>query len=289
MINNFCFYSRYGNGDLFNSRELVRYMVLYSGIASSYFYSHAKSPDMFSDIPRLIPSTMHEFMTDKVGFIKGEHQDFYMNTWIGRENKFVLPGIGCTLDNYLLMFNDILKKASLPEIPGETDNFIPDIDYAYYPIQPARDWVAKNYHSRMVLICNGNAWSNQAFNFDFSPIVKLLVEKYKDIKFITTERIDFLAENLYFSGDIVQKSGQDLNEISFLSMFCDIIIGRSSGPYVFTQVKRNFDNPNKTFISFTYHKNSSSLLDEKVETKAKLLWSPATKIEEVYNKIQEVI
>ena len=42
----------------------------------------------------------------------------------------------------------------------------------------------------------------------------------------------------------------DLNEISYLSTFCDVIIGKESGPFAFCTIKDNLMNENKTFINF---------------------------------------
>ena len=80
----------------------------------------------------------------------------------------------------------------------------------------------------------------------------------------------------------------DLNEISYLSLFCDTIIGRASGPYVFTQVKENLYNPNKTFLAFTRFKNVTSLVLD-LDIPAKRFWSPETEEDKVFEEIVKVI
>jgi hypothetical protein len=51
--------------------------------------------------------------------------------------------------------------------------------------------------------------------------------------------------------DIIQQEGCDLNEISYLSTFCNMIIGRGSGPQTFSITKRNLNDPDKIFVFLT--------------------------------------
>jgi hypothetical protein len=53
-----------------------------------------------------------------------------------------------------------------------------------------------------------------------------------------------------YTGDIIKVENSDLNEISYLSTFCDIIVGRSSGPFTFSNVKENIFDGNKAFLCF---------------------------------------
>jgi hypothetical protein len=58
-------------------------------------------------------------------------------------------------------------------------------------------------------------------------------------------------DNIKYTKDIINIRDNDLNEISYISTFCDIIIGRGSGPYCFSTIKSNLLNKNKIFIGFT--------------------------------------
>ena len=42
----------------------------------------------------------------------------------------------------------------------------------------------------------------------------------------------------------------DLNEISYLSTHCDLIVGKNSGPFIYCLTQQNINNPAKRFISF---------------------------------------
>jgi len=68
---------------------------------------------------------------------------------------------------------------------------------------------------------------------------------------------------------VLYKNNFDLNEISYLSTFCDVIIGRGSGPYCFSHVKKNIFNENKTYISVCSDKNNGVIY----QGKATNIWS----------------
>ena len=48
-----------------------------------------------------------------------------------------------------------------------------------------------------------------------------------------------------------QKNTCDLNEISYLSTCCDVIIGKNSGPFVFCETKDNLMDERKKIVSFS--------------------------------------
>ena len=286
MYKGLCFYSHFGNGDLFNSREIIKDIIKF-GIADRYWYAHSKNPNMFNDIPELTHIKVHKFLSAMDQYKVGGANDLYINTWIGRDGRYVLPGIGCTLKMYKGMFNETLSNLELPTLTKKMSEYIPTIDYEKFNIESTKVWIDHYIKYKIVLISTGNVQSNQAINFDFTPVVKNLCEKFPKVIFVITSKLDLDYTNLFFSSNITG-NGFDLNEISYLSLFADTIIGRSSGPYVFTQVKENLMNPDKKFMAFTKHINSSNLV-RGISTKAHLLWSDATEENEVTERCVEAI
>ena len=63
----------------------------------------------------------------------------------------------------------------------------------------------------------------------------------------------------------------DLNEISYLSNYCDLIVGKNSGPFVYTLTKENFKNSNITFISFNKVEDDSLFWN--LNSSCKYVWS----------------
>jgi len=286
MYKDLCFYSHFGNGDLFNSREIIKDIIGF-GIAERYWYAHSKNPNMFNDIPELHYIKPHKFLNAMEPYKRGGANDLYINTWIGRDNKYVLPGVGCTLKMYKTMFNETLSSLNLPILTKKLSKYIPTIDYERFNIKFTKQWLSNYKKYKIVLMSTGNVQSDQAINFSFTPVVKNLCEKFPNIIFVTTSKMNLSYTNLFFSIDIT-KNTFDLNEISYLSLFADTIIGRSSGPYVFTQVKANLMNPNKKFLAFTKHINASNLV-RGISTEANFFWSDAVDEKSVTERCVEAI
>lgn len=290
MLNVLGFYNYFGNGDLFNSREIIK-EIMKNVPAKEYYYLHSKSPRMFQDIRDLKYSPINYLCRPNRHFYQ-ENNETYINTWIGLDSKYVLPGIGCVLEMNIKMYNMILERIGESfRLEKDVIEYLPSIRYGKLPekhiINIRRFLIGKD---KVVLISNGDVQSNQAKNFDFTPAIEKLALNFPEISFAVTAKIPKLISipNIYFTGDIIQsEDGFDLNEISFLSKFCKVIIGRSSGPYVFTQVKENFLNPDKVFLSFTYHSNAMKFL--LAEVPAKRIWSGNTETDLVYRDMEAAI
>lgn len=284
-----CFYCYFGNGDIFNSKGLVRDMIN-SFPDKRYFYAHSKSSRILEDLPLTSVGIIKEIMPGDKHYLVGNAKDLYFNTWIGLDSKYVLPGVGVTLSKYIILYNDILKKLKVDfRFVNNPYLYIPDTDYS--KVQHKGNVWAFNevYPGRKILISTGDVFSNQSENFDFAPIVEELCLRHKDTQFITTTDLGIWQHNYHSTPGITQTlDGFDLNEISYLSTMCDVIIGRSSGPYVFCQTKTNLMNPNKKFLSFTYHKNSSDLCLG-MDLPAKRFHSNDFSTKGVLEKIEEVL
>lgn len=276
--NQICFWSSFGNGDLFNSREIIKEIVHNND--AEFFYAHAKDPNIFFDIPNMKHAQIQDFMINDQPFILGQNNDVYINTWIGHDNKYVLEGVGCTLEKYVEMFNDTLKKVGLNTLQKKAYEYIPTINYSLLDSKKFVDMLQQPQEKKKILVCNGDAWSGQAINFDFSPIIKRLATEYPDIIFYITSHA-----NCSIMDNVIDIAHWDLNSISYLSTICNVIIGRSSGPHVFSQVRENLEDPSKTFISFTWHVNSTKL-STTFKYQANMIWSPETDEDKVYEVIK---
>lgn len=214
--------------------------------------------------------------------------NLYVNTWIGRDGKYVLPGIGCTVEKLYQMHNDMLKVYSFGKLPGEPIDYIPDLNYSVFEIAHVNEFM-QEHHEDKIFIDNGLVQSKQAENFPFNPIIEELADRYQDKIFIVTQPFETGRRNIYPTRDIILESlGFDLTEVAYISLFCSTLIGRNSGPHVHAQNRVNCSDPNKKLLSFTYHQQGSSFV---VNTPVQIqkFWSPATDKEGVIRKIEEVI
>ena len=141
--------------------------------------------------------------------------------------------------------------------------------------------MVKNYR-KTVLISNGFVHSSQSQNFNFENIINHLSNEYNDILFFITENINTNNPNVVFTGDLTNIL-PDLLHISYISTKSDVIIGRASGPFCFSQIKENLLDINKTFICFSYRYHDGKYYDNQ---KSKFLWSGDFSFDNIINTIK---
>lgn len=245
-----CFFNHYHNGDLFHSKSFVQQII--NTIDTEFLYAHSNNPVLLSDLNAKyepIPNISHS-----IRFLDTE-DIFYVNTWIG---SYFVEGEKyygeCTLrfsyEMFAKIFDELNQKfnCNLNLLPIE--NYFPFINYSKFNISEVDNYIRTDL-TKKVLFSNGPCLSGQCRYYgDMSPIVTQLADKYPDITFICTHRISTSLKNIKFTEDIIKVSGCDLNEIGYLSTFCDIIVGRNSGPFCFSTNLENINNKNTIFYAF---------------------------------------
>jgi hypothetical protein len=275
------FFNHYHNGDLVLSKEFVREFISFYP-EFEFYYAHLKHPKVLLDLNCNHISLRDLNLPQNLKFIKAANQDLYfINTWIGSytnqgeadEQPFPLKFDPVNLDTeginwkayyriweYThqvcnLMFN---KQFVLRE---EIELYAHSIDYSKYNCNP--DWLSQYQGS--VLISNGFVESGQThINHDMSSVIKRVAYENPNKTFICTKRFETDKQNIVFTDNImVDSGGCDLNEIAYLSQACDIIIGRNSGPFLFTNTLENLNDSNKKFLVFNkaYNNCSPAFLD----------------------------
>lgn len=264
------------NGDIHFSREFVKFFAKYAKtqIGVECAYTHTKCPSLLSDI---------DIPYESINCWPIHHAPFYLvddvlliNTWIGKENykwlNFSLPA-GCTLSNNIEMFLDTIKSLNLELKLLPTLDYIPSIDYSKH-LDTSKVYLKKD---KNIFVSNGNVMSGQATNFDFYNIVNSLAEKHPSCNFFVTEKINTDKNNIIDANSIFKinpTEKSNLNELSFVSTFCDIIVGRASGPFCFCITKENLLNQNKTFLSFCNSFAEGNWAEVKdAQLHAKQLWN----------------
>ena len=132
------------------------------------------------------------------------------------------------------------------------EDVFPTIDYEKFEIGLVKKWIKNNSGRKMVLIDNGKVLSNQSVNFSFANIITALSIKHKDKLFILCHRENkMFPDNVFYTDDIIGKNGCDLNEISYLSGFCEVIVGRASGAFTFRLTRENLFERNVKILCFS--------------------------------------
>lgn len=237
------FYNNFNNGDVHFSRRLI-YTIKNLYPESKLNFLHKNKKGILKDLTFITEMDLDE-RCDQNKSVTFFEDSIYINTWYGQGNRaFLNLGGGCTLDTTKLIIKNIIKLLD-KEIVIEEETIYPTIDF---------DNIKKPYlkDGFKVLICNNNALSGQANNINLDYMINVVSEMFPDITFYVTDRINLSKNNVIFTSDITNVS-PDLIEISYISTKCNIIVGRSSGPYSFSLLYDNIKDKTKTFLAICNH------------------------------------
>lgn len=253
------FFSYAHRGDIFLSRSFVQHIM--ECIDADFYYAHYWGEYLLKDlnltyisldeIPKIQQNNEHasNFVKDDI---------VYINTWIGKYASEVTPGYcECTLHTlyslvYPKVFAFLSKNFNINlELKDISEYLGCEVDFSVFNIDSVNKFIEEE-QGRKILFCNGPSLSNQcSYDGDLQEVIENVSRQYSDVCFITTQNIQSSFKNIKYSGDIIGNQSQDLYEISYLSKFCDLIIGRYSGPFIWTNaIKDNIFNENKKFLCF---------------------------------------
>jgi hypothetical protein len=253
MKKNIILYNHFHNGDIFYSRILVNILLKYFNIT---YYHNLKSP-LFEDLPEIseivgIPSEFSIHGTNLHGGI--------LNTWIGQNNMHYVthqPIPGCSFNNHFKLVSDICNFYGI-DVSDNLNSYLPvvnesNINDSSLMIEKIQNIL--NKYKLVILVCDGNVNSGQSHNFNFVPMITEIANNNPDCLFLSTNQTYIGVGNVITIYPEITKKLPDLLNISVLSKYCNIIIGRASGPVCFTHTKDNFNDSNKTFISFSFNES----------------------------------
>lgn len=251
------FFNSYHNGDIHLSRTFVK-SIINKFPEYNYLYSHKNGKEILKDIDNLSYVNYDNYLEDKnYHTVFERHGDLYINTWYGVDSMNYLNKYGLTYDCLYHVFNNALNigfNISLENINKDPFYFFPEIDYNKLDIS----FINKiNLNNKYVLLCNGQSKSGQSVNFDFSSIAKYFIDKNYYV-IVTNDKLKFNDSKILYSREIINKKESDINETSYLGMFCDYIIGRSSGVQTFC-INKNIFNRDIKYISFSNIKFNSGI------------------------------
>jgi hypothetical protein len=184
-----------------------------------------------------------------------ENNTLYINTWVATNwERFCRHGgvnMNLLVDQWSEIFDTINKFFSVDiKIREAKEFYLPVQNYEFVEKENVNAYI-ENAPDKRVLVCNNVPASGQSFADNLSKFLIPIAEKNPGVDIICTDRFETSLPNIKFTSDIIKsKKETDLFEISYLSSFCDVIIGKNSGPYVFCETFDNYMNSNKTMVSF---------------------------------------
>lgn len=266
MYNRIVFFNHFHRGDLFTHKEFVRQIKKeLSSVKLEYWHYNHPKVNMDLKIPLTgVPNIPQNqiFFSDK--------NTLYVNTWIGVHSDIFNDCGGVNLQSltrsWKIIFDVLNREFGTNLSIGEIESYLPKIDYSVFNLHTVESFLSNHEHRKKVLICNGFPMSNQSFASSLESEIREFAEKYPNIDFICTKKFSTETSNVYFTDDIIGDTEEyaqrtpwndrpvnncDLNEISYLSTKCDLIIGKNSGPFVFCETYDNFMDSSKKIISFS--------------------------------------
>lgn len=260
-----CFFNHYHNGDLFHSKSFIKEIV--DTIDTEFAYAHSNNPIVISDLG--IPHIEIPNLSPYSKFVDSENT-LYVNTWIGCYFDSNKPFNGeCTLRFSYQMFGKIYEH--LNEVFGSQlklnsiETYFPFVDYSKFDCSKIDEFLIKHTEKK-ILFSNGPCLSGQShYNGDMSEIIEKCATSNPEKLFIATYKFDTNLTNIKFTSDIIQIDGCDLNEISYISKYCNLIVGRNSGPFCFATTGDNMTDPQKTFYAFGERETDCFYYDMNIE------------------------
>lgn len=266
-------FNHYHRGDLFTHKAYAKHLK--ELIPECEFgYLHFNHPKVNLDLgiplvgqPSLNHTEVAVRATDGV----------LINTWVGAYSALLKKHDGINLpflhESWSNIFNILTEVLGRPIIINPDPNYyIPDTDYSFYDTKTI-DTYLESSNKRRVLVCNGRPMSHQSNNeTNLQTEIDLLASRFPSVDFIATSKYETSMDNILFTDNIIQDgdvftlnapwhdrpvNNCDLNEISYLSRHCDIIVGRNSGPSVFCETKTNYMDETKSFLMFTWGESLS--------------------------------
>lgn len=262
-------YNDFHNGDIFYSRIIIE-QLLKNGYEVSY--NHGMKPQILSDYGNIYAGPLDPTIHPSRG--SNNFEKNIINTWIGKEQAKYVKVDACSFKGYLPLAKEVFDYYGIkyeseeellptvnfnnmnPQVPDRIGNEINTLGMCY---------------EKLILICNNGCLSGQSQNFDFDPIIDYLSKKYTDkCAFLVTNNTNVINENIIKISDLTEGFDSDLLLISYISLGCDIIVGRASGPYCYTHIKENLLDDSKTYISFTNYRSEGVWYEN---SRAKQVWS----------------
>lgn len=253
------FFNDWHNGDVHMSRPYVVDLMQLLGDCDYYYY-HPNNPKLLSDIENLT------YVPNKID------ADIIIDTWIGQYfyKGMMSPWMGCNFPSYYAVMSKVYESLKLGEFIKPIEYYLPTINYGRFYIENI-DRHFRRSKKHHVLICNNGTLSGQAPEVCFDEILTTLAETYPAVNFLVSndQEIKPPQKNIIFCSQIIGSPQPicDLNEISYISTHCDLIIGRSSGPYSFSITKENMES--NQFICICNSKIDSWFL----ENSSNIFWT----------------
>ena len=251
--NKIVFFNHYNRGDLFCNKEFITQIVKECP-EIDFEYMHNQPEDLTNSMGiKYVGLPLSDLDKNKTMLKDGN--TIYINTWIASNWELFCKHGGANMSTLYDLWGRIFKGINKIynknlKLDIVKENYLPKIvDNLIDEDKKTISNIVDNKKSKLVLVCNGQPKSNQSFLYSLTDLIVPFINNDTHT-YIFTDHEDIDGSNVKFTNNIFKDKTVDLFEISYLSKFCDIIIGRNSGPYTYSETYDNYMDNTKTFLSF---------------------------------------
>jgi hypothetical protein len=245
-------------GDLHITRNFVRYVMRHIP-AKTYTYVLKSDCKVFADFPGLefegYDPAIHPFTDYSAWNVINE--TLYINTSCGANEMAFYQGT--RIQTAHAIFKHFLWEYCGHTISEDLTQFVPQIDFDAFKVNNVKQFMQTCTGRRKVLFVNGATQSGQALNVDMTPLITFFAEHNPDILFFVANKEDYSMKasypkpkNIVFCKEVIGIAENDITETAYFSLFCDTVIGRTSGVYTLSIEKRNVVDSPKKFICISH-------------------------------------
>lgn len=258
MIRHIVFFNTWHLGDLFTTREWVKHIIQQTpDCVHAYAHKHAAklTQDMCAHHPQSDQLT-ERLNTYARAIWDAATQTLFINTWVGAYHEH-FEGHPSYLKHHDIIRTcyDVLREPFALNLTWNPDPwyYVPRINYVKYHMNTVHEFVLKHDQPK-ILFCNNDVKSRQSSMGDMQEIIQHMAQLNPDHVLIVTKKLPLTLPNVVYTQDLFQVSN-DLIETSYLSHYCDMIVGKNSGAHTYTQTYQNLKNPRKKFVCFSHDVN----------------------------------
>jgi len=256
-MKNIVFFNHWHYGDLFSTRGLVA-DIQRQLPEMRYGYAHGLSPLVTRDLVTINLSREKNNqilagIDQRTRFAQSD-DTIFVNTWVGAYEGMwegLHPPFTAHYNIFTAMYELLNQHFNLNlQQSGSVWDYVPEIDYT--KIDTSRvDRLLNEVSGSIYLVCNNQVMSLQSSMGFMEHTVDILARQYSSDTFIVTHGFSTSFPNIKCTFDIFRLDN-DLLEISYLSKFAKVIIGKNSGPYTYAHTKSNILDPGKKFVCFSH-------------------------------------
>jgi hypothetical protein len=179
------------------------------------------------------------------------------------------------------------EHANFIILDDDFHEYLPQVNFSKFDLIKCNQYLDRIGNKKLILICNGAQQSTQSSVGGMSVVIDQLSKANPVYEFLITYKVDVDNGNITYTDDLFGGGVGNLNQITFISKYAGLIIGKNSGPFTYCHTRENLSDPNKTFFCFSHIQQE--MLTGAGDYGANILFSNQVTDERIVKLISDVI